>query len=51
MIAGDAVSAEIWSKALYLRGSAAAADEADRRALPAVLVTTNGTTRLAGGLA
>ena len=51
VIAGDAVSAEVWSKALYLRGSAAAAEEADRRGLPAVLVTTDGDTRLAGGLA
>ena len=51
VVAGDAVSAEVWSKALYLRGSAAAAEEADRRGLPAVLVTTDGDTRLAGGLA
>ena len=51
VIAGDAVSAEIWSKALYLRGRAAAAEEADRRGLPSVLVTTDGATQLAGGLA
>jgi thiamine biosynthesis lipoprotein len=51
VVAGNAVAAEVWSKALFLKGSAAAAEEADRRALPAVLVTTGGATLLAGGLA
>lgn len=51
VIAADAVAAEVWAKALYLRGSAEAADEADERGLPAVLVAGDGTTRVAGGLA
>ncbi len=51
VIASDAVGAEIWAKALFLEGKAAAAAEADRRGLPAVLVTAAGETQLAGGLA
>ncbi len=51
VIAGNAVAAEVWAKALYLRGSAEAAEEADERGLPAVLVAADGTTRVAGGLA
>lgn len=51
VIACDAVGAEIWAKALFLEGKAAAAAEADSRGLPAVLVTAAGETRLAGGLA
>ena len=51
VIAGNAVAAEVWAKALYLRGSSEAAEEADERGLPAVLVAADGTTRVAGGLA
>jgi FAD:protein FMN transferase len=51
VIAGNAVAAEVWAKALYLRGSAEAAEEADERGLPAVLVAADGSTRTAGGLA
>jgi thiamine biosynthesis lipoprotein len=47
----DAVQAEIWAKALFLVGSQAAAAEADARQMPCVLVTRDGETRLAGGLA
>jgi thiamine biosynthesis lipoprotein len=50
VVAGDAVEAEIWTKALFLAGSRRAALEADERRLPCVLVTTGGETRLAGGL-
>jgi len=45
------LAAEVWAKALYLRGSAAAATEADGRGLPAVLVGADGSMRVAGGLA
>ncbi|MGZ8694290.1 MAG: FAD:protein FMN transferase [Gaiellaceae bacterium] len=51
VVAADPVDAEVWAKALFLAGSDAAADEADARGLPCVLVTTAGETRLAGGLA
>jgi thiamine biosynthesis lipoprotein len=51
VIAANAVAAEVWAKALYLRGSDEAAGEADERGLPAVLVAADGTTRVAGGLA
>ena len=51
VIAGNAVAAEVWAKALYLRGSAEAAEEADERGLAAVLVAADGTTRVAGELA
>lgn len=51
VMAGNAVAAEVWSKALFLRGSTAAAEEADQRGLPTVLVTADGATRVAGGLA
>ncbi len=47
----DAVDAEVAAKALFLGGAAAARDEADRLGLPAVLVTDDGRTILAGGLA
>ena len=50
MVAGDAVEAEIWAKALFLAGSDGAALEADERRLPCLLVTAGGETRLAGGL-
>jgi thiamine biosynthesis lipoprotein len=50
VVAGDAVEAEIWAKALFLAGSDDAALEADERRLPCLLVTAGGETRLAGGL-
>jgi FAD:protein FMN transferase len=50
VVAGDAVEAEIWAKALFLAGSDGAALEADERRLPCLLVTRGGDTRLAGGL-
>ena len=50
VVAGDAVEAEIWAKALFLAGSDGAALEADERRLPCLLVTAGGETRLAGGL-
>jgi FAD:protein FMN transferase len=50
VVASDAVEAEVWAKALFLVGEDAAAAEADELGLPAVLVTVDGRTRLAGGL-
>ena len=50
VVATDAVTAEVWAKAVFLAGSEAGAAEADARGLPAVLVSLDGTTRLAGGL-
>jgi FAD:protein FMN transferase len=50
VVAPDAVEAETWAKALFLAGEDDAAAEADSRGLPAVLVTADGRTRLAGGL-
>ncbi len=50
VVAGDAVEAEIWAKALFLAGFRGAALEADERRLPCLLVTAGGETRLAGGL-
>jgi FAD:protein FMN transferase len=50
VVASDAVEAEVWAKALFLTGEEAAAAEADGLGLPAVLVTADGRTRLAGGL-
>ncbi len=50
VVAGDAVEAEIWAKALFLAGSTGAALEAYERSLPCVLVTAGGETCLAGGL-
>ena len=50
VIASDAVVAEIWATALFLAGAEAAEAEANARALPSVLVTTDGRTVLAGGL-
>jgi thiamine biosynthesis lipoprotein len=47
----DAVDAEVAAKALFLAGADAAHAEADRLGLPAVLVTRDGRTILAGGLA
>jgi thiamine biosynthesis lipoprotein len=51
VVAPDAVDAEVWAKALYLAGEEEAVREADLRGLPCVLVTADGRTRLAGGLA
>jgi FAD:protein FMN transferase len=51
VVASDAVEAEVWAKALFLAGEDAAAAEAEERELPSVLVTADGRTRLAGGLA
>ena len=42
VVAPDAIAAEVWAKALFLAGGAAAAAEADARGIPAVLVTTGG---------
>lgn len=50
-VAPDAVEAEVTAKALFLAGSEAAAAEADAEGIPAVLVTEDGRTILAGGLA
>lgn len=50
-VAEDAAHAEVWATALLVSGSAAAADEADRLGLPAVLVGADGNTTSAGGLA
>ena len=51
LVAGDAVAAEVEAKSLFLAGAERAAAEADERGLPAVLVTGDGRTVLAGGLA
>jgi thiamine biosynthesis lipoprotein len=50
VVASDAVEAEVWSKTLFLSGEAEAVREAEARRLPCVLVTSDGRTRLAGGL-
>ncbi len=49
-IGADAVVAEVQVKSLFLLGSAAAAAEADRLDVPAVLVVEDGTVLYAGGL-
>lgn len=51
VVAHDAVDAEVAAKTLFLAGACAAAAEADELGLPAVLVTAEGETILAGGLA
>ena len=51
VVACDAVDAEVTAKALFLAGSEAARREADELAIPAVLVTAEGQTISAGGLA
>jgi thiamine biosynthesis lipoprotein len=51
LVAADAVQAETWAKALFLAGSVTAANEASALGLPCVLVTRDGRTHLAGGLA
>jgi thiamine biosynthesis lipoprotein len=49
-VAEDAAHAEVWATALLVSGSGAAADEADRMGMPAVLVAADGHTTSAGGL-
>jgi thiamine biosynthesis lipoprotein len=52
VVAATAAEAEVWATAAFLAGGAAqAADEADERAVPTVIVTREGRTLLAGGLA
>lgn len=51
VVAPTAVEAEICAKALFLAGAEAAAAEADATHTPALLVTTDGRTLKAGGLA
>jgi len=50
-VAATAVEAEVLAKALFLSGEERAAAEAEATGVPAVLVTTDGRTRLVGGLA
>ena len=50
-VAHDAVAAEVAAKALFLAGVRDAREEAERLGVPAVLVTQDGRTILAGGLA
>jgi thiamine biosynthesis lipoprotein len=50
VVATSAVEAEVWAKALFLAGEDEAAAEADALGMPALLVTADGRTRLAGGL-
>lgn len=51
VVAGDAIDAEVAAKSLFLAGSKRAAAEANAEGMPAVLVTEDGRTLLAGGLA
>ena len=51
VVAADAIEAEVAAKALFLVGSERAGAEADEAGIPAVLVTEDGSTLLAGGLA
>ena len=51
VVAHDAVEAEVEAKALFLAGAERAVEEADAAATPAVLVTADGRTLVAGGLA
>jgi FAD:protein FMN transferase len=51
VVASDAVQAETWAKALFLAGSGNAQSEADALGLPCVLVTLDGATHFAGGIA
>jgi FAD:protein FMN transferase len=50
VVAWDAVTADVWAKALFLAGGEAGAAEADGLRLPSVFVSADGSTRLAGGL-
>ena len=51
VVGRSAVDAEILAKHLFLMGSRGAAGTADREGIPAVLVTRDGATKFAGGLA
>jgi len=51
VVASDAVEAEIAAKALFLSGAERARTEADAAGMPAVIVTADGRTLLAGGIA
>ena len=51
VVAADAVDAEVAAKSLFLAGSKRAAAEANAEGMPAVLVTEDVRTLLAGGLA
>ena len=51
VVASDAIEAEVAAKSLFLAGAEHAAAEADAAGLPAVLVTDDGRTVHAGGLA
>jgi len=51
VVARDAVDAEVDAKSLFLAGAALAVAEADAAGIPAVIVTAEGRTLLAGGLA
>jgi thiamine biosynthesis lipoprotein len=51
VVAASAAEAEVLAKALFLAGADGAAREADQGGIPAVLVTRDGRTLLAGGLA
>jgi thiamine biosynthesis lipoprotein len=51
VVATDAIEAEVTAKALFLVGSERAGAEAEQAGIPAVLVTGDGRTLLAGGLA
>jgi len=51
VVASDAVEAEIAAKALFLSGAEGARRQADAAGMPAVIVTANGRTMLAGGIA
>lgn len=50
-VAHDAIDAEVTAKALFLAGAESAREEADCLGIPALLVTQDGRTILAGGLA
>ena len=50
VVAASATEAEVLAKALFLASASTAAQEADRERIPAVLVTRDGRTLLAGGL-
>jgi len=51
VVASDAIEAEVAAKSLFLAGAELAAAEADAAGIPAVLVTDDGRTVHAGGLA
>ncbi len=51
VVADDAVAAEVRAKSLFLAGARRATAEADAAGVPAVVITDDGRTLLAGGLA